>query len=268
MQVNTGNTTAYFDGGVLCQGDSSYTILTESMDIGEWKTVNRYVQQTYAVPRREGLRVPNSRIESKTLTSTGMFIGTTPTAKRTNFDTVMKVLNNYEKKPNGNPLLKNLFLYDDRYYKCFVTSADPDEKAATRIADVRLRFNIPEPFWCSTNWTRVNQSLSGDTTFTVTPNGTAVSRPVITVTNSSSNITSLTIENLTSGQKFNYSGTLATGQDLVIDTDELTVENNGANDLGNVTNEVGMTLLPQANEFKVTGVASGDIDIDWCDRWY
>ena len=28
MQINTGNTTAYFDGGVFCQGDLSITVLT------------------------------------------------------------------------------------------------------------------------------------------------------------------------------------------------------------------------------------------------
>jgi len=140
--------------------------------------------------------------------------------------------------------------------------------SAARIEDIRLRFKIPEPFLWAVNKTRVNQSLSGTTTFTITNGGTAVSRPTITVTNDSSDISSVIIENLTTGQKVSYSGTLATGNDLVIDTDNLTVKNDGTDDIGNVTNEIGIVLWPGDNEFKITGVVSGDVDVDWFDRWY
>ena len=268
MQINTGNTVAYFDNGILCQGESTFLILTDNMDIGDWRTVNRSKSQTYSVPRREGSRTPNLRIDSKSLNVQGMIIGTTPTTKRTAFDTIMKELNSFRTKPDGDIEMKNLYFYDDRYYKCFVESADPTEKAAARISDIRMRFKIPEPFLWAVNKTRVNAALSGTTSFTVTNGGTAVSRPVITVTNDSSNITSVIIENLTTGQKVSYAGTLVTGNDLVIDTDALTVENNGTGDLANVTNEIGIVLWPGANEFKITGVVAGDVDVDWFDRWY
>lgn len=268
MQVNTGDTVAYFDNGILCQGDSTLLILTDNMDIGDWKTVNRYRSQTYSVPRREGSKTPNSRIESKILNVSGMVIGTTPTTKRTALDTVLKVLNSFRTKPNGDIEMKNLYFYDDRYYKCLVESADPTERAAARIVDLKLRFKIPEPFLWSVNKTRHNEPLSGTTSFTVTNAGTAISRPVIAVTNDSSNITSVIIENLTTGQKVSYSGTLVTGDDLVIDTDALTVKNDGVDDLGNVTNEIGLVLWPGDNEFKITGVVAGDVDVDWFDRWY
>lgn len=268
MQINTGNTTAYFDNGVLCQGDSSLIILADYMDIGTWKTTNRYIDQSYTVPRREGSKIKNMQLESKSLSASGMVVGTTPTSKRTNFDTITKALNSFVKKPNGDIELKNLYFYDDRYYKCYVDALDPEEKAAARIADLRLRFTIPEPFMWAINKTRVNQALAGTTTFTVTNGGSAISRPIITVTNDSSNITSVIVENLTTGQKVSYAGTLLTGDDLVIDTDNLTVKNDGTDDLGNVTNEIGIVLWPGANEIKVTGVVSGDIDFDWFDRWY
>ncbi len=268
MQVNTGDTAAYFDGGVMCQGESTLLILTDNMDIGNWKTVNRYRSQTYSVPRREGTKVPNMRIDSKTLNVEGMVVGATPTAKRTAQDAVLKELNSFRTQPNGDIELKNLYFYDDRYYKCYVESADPTEKAAARIADIKMRFKVPEPFMWAVNKTRVNESLSGTTSFTVTNGGTAITHPIITVTNDSSNITSLVIENLTTGQKVSYSGTLVTGDDLVIDTDKLTVENDGTGDIGNVTNEIGIVLWPGDNEFKITGIASGDVDVDFFDRWY
>lgn len=268
MQVNTGNTSGYFDGGVMCLGDTAITILTDYADVGEWRTTNRYSSQSYEVPRREGSRVPNMRIDSKTISADAMVIGSTVTAKRTSFDILMKALNSYIQKPDGDIDLKDLYLYDDRCYRCYVESADPEEKAAGRVSNLKLKFNIPSPFMWAVNKTRVKSAISGTTTFTVTNNGSAISRPIITVTNSSSNITSLVVENLTTGQKVSYTGTLATSQSLEIDCDRLTVENNGVGDLENVTNEVGIVVVPGANQFKVTGVVSGSINIDFFARWY
>ena len=268
MEVITGDTSAYFDGGMLCLGDLSTTIITSYADIGTWKTTNKYISQSYSVPRREGTKVPNMRIDSKGLSADAMIVGTTVTAKRSSYDALMKAINAYIKKPNGDAELKNLYFYDDRYYKCFVEAADPDEIAAGRVSNLKLKFNIPEPFMWAVNKTRTTQALSGTTSFTVTNAGSAISYPKITVTNDSSNISSLTIENLTTGQKFNYSGSIVTADALVIDTEKLTVENDGVSDLANVTNEVGIYLVPGANTFKVTGVVLGDIDVDWFNRWY
>ena len=268
MQVNTGNTAAYFDAGVMCLGDSAITIITDYAKIGDWKTINKYISQTYEVPRREGSKIPNMRIDSKSISASADVVGTTLTAKRTAFDALMKVMNAYIIKPNGDIDLKNVYFYDDRYYKCFADKIDPDEKAGGRMTGLSLRFNIPEPFMWDANKTRVNESLAGTATFTVSNTGSAPTRPVITVTNDSSNITSVIVENLTTGQKVSYSGTLATGKDLVIDCENLTVKNDGTNDLGNVTNEIGIVIIPGDNEIKVTGIVSGDIDIDFFKRWY
>lgn len=268
MQVNTGDTVAYFDNGILCQGDATLIILDDYMQIGSWKTTNRYISQSYDVPRREGSRLKNMQLSSKTLTAQGMVVGATPTAKRTSFDLIMKAINSFRKKPNGDVELKNLYLYDDRYYKCYIDKADPSEKAAARISDLNLSFTIPEPFMWDINKTRTTQALAGTTTFTVTNAGSAISRPVITITNDSSNINSVIVENLTTGQKVSYAGTLLTGDALVIDTDNLTVKNDGVNDLANVTNEIGIVLWPGANQIKVTGVVSGDADVDWFNRYY
>ena len=268
MEVITGNTAAYFDGGIACLGDLATTIITSYADLGTWKTTNRYRSQSYEVPRREGTKVPNMRISSKSLSTDGMIVGATVTAKRSSFDALMKALNSYITKPNGDIDLKNIYLYDDRYYKCYVEAADPDEIAAARVSKMNLKFTIPEPFMWDVNKTRTTQALSGTTSFTVTNAGSAISHPKITVINSTSNITSLTIENLTTGQKFNYGGSLVTSDSLVIDTDKLTVENDGISDLGNVTNEIGIYLVPGANAFKVTGMAIGTINVDWFNRWY
>jgi phage-related protein len=149
-----------------------------------------------------------------------------------------------------------------------VDQIDPEETAASRISKVRVRFDIGDPFEYAVNKTRVSQAISGTTTFTVTNAGTAMVFPIISLTNSSSAITSLTIENLTTGQKVSYSGTLSTSDVLKIDTENLTVENDGVNDLGNVTNEIGVQLAPGGNEIRVTGMAAGTAIVDFRNRWY
>jgi hypothetical protein len=72
--------------------------------------------------------------------------------------------------------------------------------------------------------------------FTITLNGNAiVNDPIITVTAGGANITSLTIRNLSSNNEadLRYTGTITSGQALVIDCGAYTVENNGVDDEAN-----------------------------------
>jgi hypothetical protein len=268
MQVNTGDTTAYFDNGVLCLGDSSLVVLTNLADFSGRKTSNKYIDQSYTAPRRAGSKTPNVRIDSKSINYDFMVIGATPTAKRTNLDDLQLALNSQNKDVDGNSQVKNLFFYDDRFYKCYIDNFNPEDIAASRVSKGNVKFNMPDPFEYSNQMYRKSQALSGTTSFTVTNDGNAITYPIITVTNSSSNITSVIVENLTSGQKFTYTGTLVTSTDLVIDSENLSVKNNGTEDLGNVTNEIDIILVPGDNLFKVTGVVSGTILIDRFNRWY
>ena len=268
MQVNTGAATAYFDSGILCEGASTFTDLTAIADWSNRRVSNRFASQSYEVPRRDGQKIPNARLQSKTLTFDAMVIGATPEARRTNMDLLQAALACYRKTPSGDVEQKQVYFYDDRYFNAIIDQIDPEETAASRISKVRVRFNISDPFEYAFNKTRVSQAISGTTTFTVTNAGTAMVFPIISLTNSSSAITSLTIENLTTGQKVSYSGTLSTSDVLEIDTENLTVENDGVNDLGNVTNEIGVQLAPGGNEIRVTGMAAGTAIVDFRNRWY
>ena len=268
MHVNSGNTTAYFDSGILCDGASTFTDLTAIADWSNRRVSNRFASQSYEVPRRDGQKTPNARLQSKALTFDAMVIGATPEARRTNMDLLQAALACYRKTPSGDVEQKQIYFYDDRYFNALVDQIDPEETAASRISKVRVRFDIGDPFEYAVNKTRVSQAISGTTTFTMTNAGTAMVFPIISLTNSSSAITSLTIENLTTGQKVSYSGTLSTSDILKIDTENLTVENDGVNDLGNVTNEIGVQLAPGGNEIRVTGMAAGTAIVDFRNRWY
>ena len=151
-----------------------------------------------------------------------------------------------------------------------ITNHNLGHRGAFRVRDVKVNFTAPEPFWMATNKTRHSESISSSPdTFTIsTIGGNTFSRPIITVTNDGSNISSLQLENRTTGQLWAYSGTIVTGQSLVIDTDLLTVENNDVDDIANFSGDFDMYLLPEDNEIYVLGLVSGTVIFDWYDRWF
>lgn len=268
MQVNTGNTTAYFDGGILCEGDTTLVILTDYADIGQWTESNRYVSQEFKVARRVGIKMPLTQIESKSINVECMVTGSTVQATRDNFDTLQEIINSFRTKANSDVELRDLYIYNDRLIKCHLKGTDPSNLAALRIKRMTLNFVAPEPFYQFVNKSRKKQTISGTpTTFTVSVLGNAFSRPFFTITNSSSNITSLTIENLTSGQTFSFSGTIVTNQNLEVDCDLFVVENNDVDAVSSFTGDLDTILLPGDNEIKVTGLVSGTVKVDWFDRY-
>lgn len=269
-EVNSGATTAYFDGGGLFQGDSGETVLTDIADISDIKPSNRYRGQSHKITRRDGNKTPNLVLESKTLKVKGLVIGANHTASRTTLDTIVKALNSPRTMPNLDREQRDIYINSDRFYRGHIDAFNSDSKAAFRARPFDFRFIVPEPYEQSVQFFRKAQTISSDpTTFTVTVNGNVFSRPIITITNNSSNITSLVFENLTTGRSFSYSGTLQTSQNLVIDTDSVMVENNGIGDIANITGVIADNILyPGGNEIKITGLVSGEIKVDWRDRWY
>lgn len=268
-EVNTGDVTAYFDGGILVEGDSDLTVLSSIVDISKWKEDSRFRIQSNKVTRRTGSNTPNSIIEKKSISFDTSVIGTSPTNMRTNLDALMKAINSNTIKPNGDTEKKDLYLFDDRLYQGFVSSFSPDLKAASRINDIGLKFEIPDPFQRAIQKTRHKETISATpTTFTVTNGGNVPIHVIITITNNSSSVSSLRIDNLTSDQFISFAGTLATSQDLVIDTDIIEVTNNAVQDITNSDGDLDLVLMPGDNEIILTGIVSGVITLDWFDKWY
>lgn len=267
MQINTGNTTAYFDGGLLCEGDSDYTDLNNYIE--EWVPAKKYRTQTYKIARRDGLKMPNTTIESQTIKLKGNVVDNSLTVARSTFDGVIKGINSIRYKPNGDREPKNLYLFEDRFIKCFLDDFNNEYQGALKIMKFDARFSAPEPFHQYINKLRKAQSISSSpTSFTVTVNGNAYTKPQIKITAGAGSITTLTIQNLTTGQLFSYTGTITAGNSLIVDTDQQTVLNNGIDDLTSFTGDLDLILLPGDNAFKFTGTTGGAVRVDWFDRWY
>lgn len=267
MHVNTGNTTAYFDGGALCEGDSAETVISSTAAIARWIPVTKFVTQEFRIARR-GVKIPNVEPDTKSLKIMGDVAGVTPTAARTNYDAIMKVLVSHRQTPTYTKQFIDFYLMDDRFIRGAVTDISPDHSPGLTMIPFELVVTSEKAYFQYMQMLRKKQTLSGDTTFTVTTNGSAQSVPKITITNSSSNVTSLTFQNLTTGESFSYTGSLATDESLVVCSNKFTVENNGITDISSFGGDLDLRLYPGDNKILVTGIVSGTCKVDWFDRWY
>ncbi len=272
FQVNTGDTSAYFDGGILCEGDNTFTVLTDYVDVQSWSARKKILGKSYGLTRRDGSKIPRTQYDELMIKSKMLAIGATATAARTNSDTVIKALSGFRNKPDGDTEQKDLFLFNDRYLRVHSTgSIALDYQPGLISIPIDASFVAPEPYYNYINKTRSATTINtSPKTFSITTAGTAIVRPYITLTAGAANITATTIENLTTGQSFSYSGTITSAQDLTWDADILTVENNGTDDLGNSSGDRQLILVPGINNMKVTitgGSTDSVIRVDYRDRW-
>jgi hypothetical protein len=271
MHVNTGDTTVYFDNGILVEGDKTYNLLSSSADIAKYTQALRYRSQKFNVARRVGNVIPNNKPDSQSISLEGLVVGSTITTARTTYDTIVKDINSTRIKPNGDTEPKDLYLYDDRLLKVHINSFSSKPEQTFKNISFTMRCTAPDPTYQYIQMLRSATTIdSSPKTATVTTNGSTNTRCIITATAGSADITALTIENFTTDQIFTYSGTITSGNSLIIDTDLLTVENNGADDVANVSNEIGLLLVPGDNEFEYTitgGSTDSTVKIDWYDRW-
>lgn len=269
MQVNTGNTTVYFDGGVLVDGNDSGTVLTDIVDIGGWTPANRYRGQEFRVSRRQGLKIPSMFLESKTIKVSGQLNAASAATARTTLDSLAAAINTERFQPNTDKQLMDLYLFDDRFVRGHISNFDYDAEAALTVYNFSFNMAVPDPYFHYVQLLRSTNSISSTPqSFNMTVNGNAFSRPIFTVTNNGSNITSLVIENLTTNTSWTYTGTLATSSVLVVDTNDISVKNDGSDDYANAAGDLDMILVPGVNKINVTGLVNGTVSVDWFDRWY
>lgn len=269
MHVNTGNTTAYFDGGVLVDGDDTGLVLSDVSAVARWTPSNRYRGQEFRVARRTGVKIPNMFIESKTIRIEGDIATTDSTTSRTYLDSLNRAVNTERFKPNSDRQPKDLYLFDDRFVRGFPSGFSPEISAALRKIDFTYDFAIPDPFFWYVQLLRSSNAIAASpTSFEVTVNGNAFTRPKFTITNSGSNVTSIIVANLTTNQSFSYTGSVATAGVLEVDCEEIDVEIDDVDDMANASGDLEMILVPGVNKIKVTGLVSATCKVDWRDKWY
>jgi phage-related protein len=260
MEVNTGNTSAYFDGGILCEGSLAFIDLASSTNpyAESYDFSRKYRNSKFVVARRSGILVPSVDYGEKTLTIKGKVAGTTQATARTNWDSFLQYINDGE---------KDIYLYDDRFVKGYLVNESHNYIAALRIIDFNLQFLIQSPFNYYNQKLRTSQVISSSpTTFAVTNNGNVFSKPVLNFTAGSVPISSLLFQNITTGETLTFSGTVAAYTTLVIDCELFTVMNNSVDSIANFNGDF-MKLNPGANNMKFTGTTLATVKVDNWDRW-
>lgn len=255
MEVNDGNTTAYFDGGILVEGETTYLDLSEYIE--SWKPSQKIRMPNFIAPRHAGLIIPSTEYGEKSISLTGKVYGATRDTARTNFDNFIKSFGKGE---------KDLYVYDDRYFRGFLSSFDWDYIAALRCLKFQLKFTCQDPFSFYLQKYRSSQAISSSpTTFTITNNGNVRIRPDVFFVAGGSDITSCSLENLTSGQVFSFTDTVAAGDTLEVDCDNLQVENDAVDSLDAFSGDF-LYFEPGQNQIKFTG-SNCTILFDTRDKW-
>lgn len=267
-QVITGNTAVYFDGGVACEGDDTFVDLSDgaSFFISRAPSSKDIRMSEYDPSRRDGVILGKPLYDKRTEKMTGQVIGSTAQLARDNFDALKPAiigLNNLRAAGN----LRDLFFYDDRFLRGQPKNwGDDGGQAAKKVFNFDFDFVVPVPFEQFINWTRHVETISASPdSFDVTAGGTIFTKPRIQFITNGGNITSCTLENLTTGESVSYVGTVLNTDTLVIDCQNETVENDGVTDLDNHTGDFPM-LLPGVNKLKFTG-SNCIIKIDWVKRF-
>lgn len=141
------------------------------------------------------------------------------------------------------------------------------------IAHVSALFDTAQPRWRAETITTTSESLSpGSTTVTVDSLGTdPVDDAIITITADGGAVTSVRI--VLNNADFSWAGTLADGDELVINCGALTIQNDGVDAYGDFTLAAGhaldgwLRLLAESNEIGVTVDAACDITVEHYDQW-
>lgn len=201
---------------------------TEEAESCDWDDSTQLA--TELVPRRHGALITEEPVLApRRLTLMGMIVSATDAACETRYSLLAKQLNAGAKQLRFNGL---------RYITCYKKGmeARPVESTGLIALKYAIEFMAVDPFWYSTSATSADQVASyGVTAWSHTNSGDAMVWPTITfLANQGVAVTPpISLTNSTTGQTFTYSGTIASGQNLVVNCANFTVQNNGTTDLAN-----------------------------------
>jgi len=257
----TGIGFAYFDGLILAETDILFTDLSDYIE--DWRPDVGLRQPNYIIGRREGLHIPKTILGERDIKIKCSITGSTFTICRTNFDNLMKAIQSWKEDEQ-----KDLYLYDDRVMEVFLSGGVSWEYLASmRMIRFTLTFRAPLPSMRYISKLRKKQVISSSpTSFNLEMNGNLYTRPKVTfIADQGGDISSCALENLTTQENFSFTGTVTSTKSLVVDSNNLTVENDNVDAISSFAGEF-IRLIPGTNYLKFTGSLC-TIKIDWFDRW-
>lgn len=205
--------------------------------------------QAVNIPVTDGAIAETAKIGPKTITIEGDIAGTSYDNLRTNLDTLHSGL------LNG---IQQLSKDNERYIMCQLKDFSYVYDHMTRRATWSAQFIAHFPFWLAETATTDADTPTSGVGYTVTNAGNAPARCKIAILTASSTADACKIENSTTGEIFQYRGTIAAADTLEVDnrydTDDFEVLNDGVDDHDNYEGDF-ITLAAGNNTIIYTGTA-------------
>ena len=227
--------------------DSANNIAVEDININVAKSI-----QEFDLPKFHGSVIPIGKRKSLSVRIRGTITGS-------NYDNLRSKLDGL-KAGFESSSEQNLTLDDDRILKVQYRNFSYSYKTLRTFADFSVDLVAADPFWYAASVTinDQNPAISGSS-YVVNNPGNAPTRVKVQISNSGGSITDdCRLENQTTGEVMQYRGTVATGQDLIVnnrmDSQDLLVTNNGVDDIKKFEGDF-ITLNPGNNTIVFTGTS-------------
>lgn len=216
------------------------------------------VQTAVAIDKEGVLVATTAFLGPKTVRVAGVLAATNAASLRTTIDSMAAAFKNGRQK---------MALFNDRYAYALNTAFDYSfmETPGLNMAAYNAEFLADDPYWSSETLSTSTVTDATNSSFDVTNGGNAPACPVVTLT-AQSTTSYVKIANDTRNEYFEYSGALAPGDVLEVDSLNKTVKKNGANDIGHFTNDF-LKIDSGANTISYTG-PTNQVQIAWRNRWY
>lgn len=156
-----------------------------------------------------------------------------------------------------------------RYFNAMLESLSGEYLSATRF-NGRLIFICPDPLGYSISEDSNDHNIDSDPkTIEEVVGGTGYVNPVYTLeAGEGLDAVTIKLENLTTDEELQWTGSLANGEVLVVNVASWLVTKEGAADMGTVTGKFPRLVPGATNEIKVTAfAASGSLNITYRDTY-
>ncbi|MBI4430712.1 MAG: phage tail family protein [Candidatus Omnitrophica bacterium] len=240
--------------------DETNQIAVADIDIKVAKAISQS-----SLAKSHGSVIPIGKRNNLTVKIKGTIIGTNYDNLRANLDNLKAAL---EKDSE-----QNLTLDDDRKVKVQYSGFSYSYRTLRTFADFSFDLIASDPLWYNqaiSNDTRTPTSGSG---YTVNNPGNAPTRCKVTLTNNSGGavVDNIRLKNNTTGEEFQYRGTLANTKALVVnnrvDDEDVSVLNDGVDDIKNFEGDF-ITLNAGDNTIVYTGAANVEVKIEFYPAYF
>ena len=242
-----------------------YTFPNQTFEITDFGIDNDIQEEN--IPRQHGSVIQAPYLKSRAIKISGFIHNSTVAASHAEFLAMQKALLAGE---------YNFQYRSDRYIKCYTRKIQPKSKEGTdrAVLDIDITLMAQNPFFYSAgaSISDVQTPVKGTTlSFGLNNEGDVFSEPIFKICaidglTGGAISDDILLTNLTNNKIIRFRGVIASGLTMEVDSDELTVINNGVDGLSNFEGDF-ITLDAGTNLFQYVG-ATCRLTTEWRKRWY